>query len=198
MTFHYGIIKPNGSSDMDYLMAWRSRQRKIRRKIEQLQRLYNNRHKPRNIYDRKDTAQCVFQVHYINEPRCRDHLTLEGKQFRRRFRVPYTTFENIVAFVRSQGYFTEGDDAIGKKSYSLELKVLGALRVLGRGICFDDVAELTNMSAETHRVFFKKFVYHVAKDMYEQHVFRPTTNVDIENAMHEYKLAGNIILLFIQ
>ena len=35
--------------------------------------------------------------------------------------------------------------------------MLGALRVLGRGMCFDGIAELTDTSEEVHRTFFHQF-----------------------------------------
>ena len=44
-------------------------------------------------------------------------------------------------------------DGIGRPSAPLELKTLGVRRVLGRGICFDGIAELTNFSEEITRVF---------------------------------------------
>lgn len=47
-------------------------------------------------------------------------------------------------------------DATGRPAIPLELKILAALRVLGRALTFDDVAEFTNASANTMRTFFYK------------------------------------------
>ena len=52
-------------------------------------------------------------------------------------------------------------DATGRAGVPLELKVLGYLRVLGRGWYFDDVAESTGMSEETARVSF----HHIAAEV---------------------------------
>lgn len=65
-----------------------------------------------------------------------------GKLFRRRFRVPYQVFENLLELTISKNYFGHGKaDCSGRKSIPVELKLLGVLRILGRGWCFDDVAE---------------------------------------------------------
>merc|ERR1711998_385318 len=72
----------------------------------------------------------------VKQPRHRD-----GKLFRRRFRVPYTMFRRLVSMWRErQGGGTDLDedglrktDAIGRPCHPLELKILAALRVLGRG-----------------------------------------------------------------
>lgn len=48
--------------------------------------------------------------------------------------------------------FNEGADAVNRESIPLELKILGALRVLGRYLTFDDIAD-TNCSAEVHLTF---------------------------------------------
>lgn len=42
-------------------------------------------------------------------------------------------------------------DCCGRAGVPLELKLLGVLRLLGRGTCFDGIEELTMGSAEVHR-----------------------------------------------
>jgi hypothetical protein len=80
-----------------------------------------------------------------------------GKRFRRRFRVPFPIFEQLVTMVRSQNWFAENADCIGRSAAPLELKILGVLRVLGRGTCFDGIEELNLISEETNRTFFHNF-----------------------------------------
>ena len=41
----------------------------------------------------------------------------------------------------------------------------GVLRLLGRACTFDDLEELSNIGAETHRRFFHVFVQHGAKQL---------------------------------
>lgn len=80
----------------------------------------------------------------------------------------------------------------GSPSVPLELKLLGVLRVLGRGNCFDDIAELTGTGAkgEVHRKFFhrfcKKFTRHY-NDIY----IRPTTTADeIDRVLRVFERVG--------
>ena len=48
-------------------------------------------------------------------------------------------------------------DCAGNLAAPIELKILATLLVLGRGYCFDGVEELTLLSAEVLRLFFRKF-----------------------------------------
>merc|ERR1711934_133006 len=72
-----------------------------------------------------------------------------GRLFRRRFRVPYWYFRHLCSMWRDNGWPPSDRDACGRKSQPLELKILAALRVLGRGECFDTCAELSNISEST-------------------------------------------------
>jgi hypothetical protein len=74
-----------------------------------------------------------------------------GKRFRRRFRVPYPCFVKILEISREREWFSEAPDCTGRPGAPLELKILGALQVLGRGYCFDGVEELCYISEETIR-----------------------------------------------
>ena len=65
----------------------------------------------------------------------------------------------------------------------LEIKILGVLRLLGRGVCFDDIEELTFVSAETHRRFFLRFIDLFASQLYDDWIFGPTTDQDILDGM---------------
>ena len=85
-----------------------------------------------------------------------------GKLFRRRLRVLYPIFLQLVDMARASWEFTENPDAAGNPAAPLELKILAVLRVLGRGYCFDGVEELTCISAEVLRVFFRNFCCYFA------------------------------------
>jgi hypothetical protein len=94
-------------------------------------------------------------------------------------------------------------------SCPLEIKVLGALRVLGRGssyyhkycfnllifleiqgACFDDIEELTYVSEEVHRKFYRSFVVYFSTNFYKEWITAPTSTEDIQETMHEYSAAG--------
>jgi hypothetical protein len=74
------------------------------------------------------------------------------KKFRRRFRMPYPSFIELVnmakASVLFQRWRDDNHDATGKKPAPIELLVLAALRYLGRGWTFDDLSESTAISEE--------------------------------------------------
>ena len=76
-------------------------------------------------------------------------------RFRRRFRLPYTSFVELVELVNSSDFFKRwsqtGHDAIGKKPVPIELLILASLRYLGRGWTFDDLSESTAISEEVIR-----------------------------------------------
>jgi hypothetical protein len=65
-----------------------------------------------------------------------------GKLFCLRFRVPFPLFQRLVDMTRdNNNWFTEKKDCAGRFAAPLELKILGVLRVLGRGYCFDGIEE---------------------------------------------------------
>jgi hypothetical protein len=71
-------------------------------------------------------------------PRIKDPANRKGGTlFRRRSKVPYPMFEQIVKLVRDKKWFSERPYATGRLGAPLELKILGVLRILGRGYCFD-------------------------------------------------------------
>ena len=112
-----------------------------------------------------------------------------GKLFRRRFRVPYPLFEHLVEVTRNSGWFSEATDCAGHPAAPLELKVLAVLRVLGRGYCFDGVEELTLISAEVLRVFFRKWCTLFSKENFSKYCNHPKTDEEIaENVLIYTKL----------
>ena len=69
----------------------------------------------------------------LSNPRSQDPSDRkDGQLFRRRFRVPFPVFLDIVKMTRENKWFSEKEDAVGIKAAPLELKILAVLRVLGR------------------------------------------------------------------
>lgn len=82
------------------------------------------------------------------------------RKFRRRFRVPYELFQLIYKITKDSGVFEDKDKEIlktGRRSARLDLLLLGALKCMGCGYTFDNIQELSGISAETIRVFFHKW-----------------------------------------
>jgi Plant transposon protein len=113
-----------------------------------------------------------------------------GKLLRRRFRVPYPLFEQLVAITRESGWFSEKAICAGTFPAPVELKILAVLRVLGRGYCFDGVEELCLISAESLRIFFRKFVTLFSQENYAKYCNHPDTPEEIERAMGVFTKLG--------
>ena len=143
-------------------MTWCNRRnRRMRRKRHLLLLAIQQKVKKRLPFRRR---KCGARPSYLAsnwaqmllQRQCEDPSSKAGKLFRRRFRVPYPIFANIVTITREKAWFRE-HDGIGRPSCPLELKILGVLRILGRGMCFDGISELTNIGEEAIRVFFHSF-----------------------------------------
>jgi hypothetical protein len=113
-----------------------------------------------------------------------------GKRFRRRFRVPFPIFEQIVELVRSQKWFAENSDCSGRAAAPLELKILGVLRVLGRGTCFDGIEELNLVSEECNRTFFHNFCEAFSQKYFHEYCHPPQTAEEIASTMGVYEQMG--------
>jgi Plant transposon protein len=127
-------------------------------------------------------------VSEVNQPKNKKHLD----RFRRRFRMPYSSFVELVKEARDEDWFPtyEKCNALGQKGVPLEIFVLGSLRYLGRGWTFDDISESTGVSEEAHRLFFNFFVKACRANLYPKWVKRPTTEEEVSDCMAEFVEAG--------
>ena len=74
--------------------------------------------------------------------RIRDPSAREGIDFRKRYRVPYPIYCKLVVISEDSTLFNcASTDSWGRRGVPTELKILGVLRILGRGWCIDDVCE---------------------------------------------------------
>jgi hypothetical protein len=102
----------------------------------------------------------------IVNPDVQDPSSYKAKKFRQRFRVPFPIFLQLVVMARSLGFIDLPVSCAKVKGIPLELQILGVLRVLGRGTCFDGIEELTGGSAESHRRFFHDFIIKFSRKYY--------------------------------
>lgn len=124
-------------------------------------------------------------------PRTKDPTDRKGgKLFRRRFRVPFPLFERITELTRMNGWFSEEKDCAGRSAAPLELKILGVLRVLGRGYCFDGIEELNFISAEVNRVFFHSWCSLFARKYFATYCNAPETEDEIASTLAVYNRLG--------
>ena len=96
---------------------------------------------------------------------CADPNSIDGKYFRRRFRVPYSLFKAMIKVMLDDVWFPgdfEQDGQgkcckVGRQGASLQVKVLSVLRVLGRGICFDEAYDGSGLSETVNSRFYHRF-----------------------------------------
>ena len=96
-----------------------------------------------------------------------DEASADGRYFRRRFRMPFQLFQCLIAEMLSDnwffGYGPNGEGRLGaikkesNRGASLQVMVLSVLRILGRGLGFDEVYDGSGCKEESIRVFFHKF-----------------------------------------
>lgn len=140
----------------------------------------------RTRYTRKNfRTSCWYDMLYNGE--CHIEDSNDCKTFRKRFRVPFVLFQKIVDLCKERHWFQcHSTDAVGREAIPIELKVLGVFRVLGRGSCFDDIAELTNTSLHVHQSFFHEFCekFVTLRDEYI------SSQSDVQHVEHMYNSLG--------
>ncbi|KAG5190791.1 hypothetical protein JKP88DRAFT_266780 [Tribonema minus] len=79
----------------------------------------------RRVYERPDYRRTAWMTMLDNEAQLLDPTSREAKKFRRRFRLPYPMFKELVALVREKGWLPCADaDVAGRPCIPLELKPL--------------------------------------------------------------------------
>jgi hypothetical protein len=147
-------------------------------------------YKPRDTQERPNYGASTWG-RMLNNDRIKNPVDKKGgKQFRRRFRIPYPTFLKIVEMTREAKWFSEEPNCAGQEAAPLELKILAVLRVLGRGYCFDGVEELCLISAEVLRVFFHKFCKLFSEANFSVYCSPPTSDEDIAKTVNIYERLG--------
>jgi hypothetical protein len=118
----------------------------------------------------------------------KDPASPQAKVFRRRFRAPYLLADMYVKWAT---------EALGSKrpianqpGVPMELKVLGVLRILGRGCTTDDVKELSFISESHMSAFFHRFCKWGRDVMFPKWVTWPQSKEEIAKAMGPYCALG--------
>lgn len=114
-----------------------------------------------------------------------------GRLFRYRFRVPYPIYADLLHQLQHLPQFRDRVDALGRPSAPLNLKLLAALRVLGRGECFDTCEELCDIASVTLNNFFHDFTAWLSsKPVFETHVHMPTDDEGVDYVLAQYNALG--------
>ena len=73
---------------------------------------------------------------------------------------------------------------------SIELLVLGSLRLVGSGCTFDAIEELTNVDEETHQVFFHDKFCAWGERAAERHIRMPSRDEEFRHILALYERIG--------
>jgi hypothetical protein len=122
----------------------------------------------------------------------------DGKYFRRRFRVPYALFEALIQVMLDDNWFpAEYEDngrgkldSCGVRGCSLQVKVLSVLRVLGRGVCFDELYDGSGCSESMMSRFFHTFLQTFNDRLFYCVVNGPKTKEDVVKLAKIYDVLG--------
>ena len=104
--------------------------------------------------------------------------------------MPHPIYKDILYRLQQHPKFKDRQDALGRRSKPVYLKLLAALRVMGRGECFDTCEELCDIAAPTLTSFFHDFTEWLATCEWDTHVSMPTTNDEIEYVLRQYSALG--------
>jgi len=138
----------------------------------------------------KDTAKDFWESnwgkllrhHDIHNPR-----SVEGKRFRRRFRLPFPLFEYFVDICIRYNIF----DMTNKSPIPIQLKIMACLRILARDNCADDINELSFqlLGESTVHNLFKTFVTNVSIRIFPK-VVKLSKGKELEAVLHSFAKVG--------
>ena len=117
----------------------------------------SGRKRYRRVFQRPNYSESVWW-RMLEKGECKIPGTREYKLFRRRFGVGFERYKTFCEAARTWNGIAKGNDAIGRSPVPLELKVLGALRMVCKGCAFDAIAELSGMSVGANHASFFPFL----------------------------------------
>ena len=117
----------------------------------------------------------------------------ESLNFRRMFRVPYDVYSNRLLTLAITRWWPEWHsdkvDSWGRPVGDLELKILGALYMLGTAATPFVVSSNTNLSEEVHRVFFLDWIDKMSL-LKEDFIYMPRNRDEYNFVVDEYAKMG--------
>ena len=140
--------------------------RKSRKRVQRKKRLRNRARNAQQGHDR------IWQDYFADDAVYGDDI------FRRRFRMRRNLFMRIVSDLeRSDSFFQQRPDALGRMGLSPIQKCVAAVRQLAYGITADAVDEYTRVAESTALLALKKFCSCVISQYGEEYL-RPLHNAD--------------------
>ena len=148
--------------------------------------------KPRKEYvsqgRAKDLSYSVWG-RMLQHPELANAGSWVSRKFRRRFRVPYSMFLEIVEECKEHNVF---GIPVRKSKILIEYKVLSCLKILGRDLCCDEIDEALNIAESTVNKFFKQFVYNFANALFDKYVHVPE-GAELDAVQEVYSIIGKFL-----
>jgi hypothetical protein len=145
---------------------------------------------PREAFQTAPWQEMIDSLSYQKE------TTKQGRNFRRKFRVPASLFDFVVATVLHRQLFPEydqngcGRDAFGRPIATIHVKILIVFRLLGTGGDFSTVYDGTKVDEQTARKFFHRFNQVFVRSLYGDWVHPPSSKEQVDEALTIYKRLG--------
>ena len=129
----------------------------------------------------------------LNDPSVGDESSAAGRKFRFKFRLPYGMVMALVSEAQSNPAWRDKppgtDHGRGPARHPLVLKVLAALRHLGKGLDPETLEEGAHISASCLKVFIPSFIEWLGTVVYSREVRLPTGE-HLERSMKVYETLG--------
>jgi hypothetical protein len=129
-----------------------------------------------------------------------DESTRDGKYFRRRFRIPFALYTELVQAMINEGWFAgfgpNGEGMLDAtktekgRGASLWVKVLSVLRILGRGVVFDECFDGSGCSESMLQSFVHHFVQVFSSRMLHCAVCPPKNSEELRVQLSIYERLG--------
>lgn len=143
----------------------------------------------RRVRNRRDYWDSTWG-RMLRDDNIKDPSTREGKDFQKRFRVPFPVYCKLVVLAEQSKLFDcAPTNRWGRQGVPIELKILGVLRILGGGWCMDDVSDSSGISEETMRTSFHTFNSLFNAKFYDEYVQIPSGD-ELVKTMNVYDSMG--------
>jgi hypothetical protein len=155
----------------------------------------------RNKRRKRDPYSSIFFTKYLQEAdesamledkqgTIRDPTSVEGLTFRRRFGIPFSVFETISQDWSDHGEYRKAQDAVGRERTDSRILLLGCFRVLAKGVTFDAIEELSNVSVPHNHSFFKKFIGWFYQFYFTDWIHFPSIPQEVQHVESMYAKVG--------
>ena len=155
------------------------------------QKSRRKRRRPTNA-PRKDAAyyrQCTYG-RFLEENEFNKTMEEDGvcgyQEFVDRFRLPWPAFVELEQALHAKGHFLNKRQTVIPPRFRL----WSALRQMGRGMAVTDERDHSRMSARSIRRAFAEFIHAVGDELFEEFVYPPETDDEVQKAMGLYAASG--------